>query len=113
LGSKFLNKLFFSRQDDPNSPFRYSEDRDWDSIVYYNYQVTSKVDRYLSNLGIEHLGKTVCRTKNIGIRKSCKVEDVLMHVIVEELHYGGEIIAILWQMSIKPPNMGWLSVIKK
>ena len=33
-----------------------------------------------------------------------------MHVITEELHHRGEIIAILWQLNIKPPDMGWLSV---
>jgi uncharacterized damage-inducible protein DinB len=38
---------------------------------------------------------------------------VLIHVFTEELHHRGEIIAILWQMDIQPPDMGWLSVMKK
>jgi len=38
---------------------------------------------------------------------------VLIHVMAEELHHRGEIIAILWQMNIQPPDMGWLSVMKK
>jgi uncharacterized damage-inducible protein DinB len=38
---------------------------------------------------------------------------VLIHVIAEELHHRGEIIAILWQMNFQPPDMGWLSVMKK
>jgi uncharacterized damage-inducible protein DinB len=36
-----------------------------------------------------------------------------MHVMTEELHHRGEIIAILWQENIQPPDMGWLSVMKK
>jgi uncharacterized damage-inducible protein DinB len=38
---------------------------------------------------------------------------VLIHVFTEELHHRGEIIVILWQMDIQPPDMGWLSVMKK
>jgi hypothetical protein len=38
---------------------------------------------------------------------------VLIHVFTEELHHRGEIIAILWQMDIQPPDMGWISVMKK
>ncbi len=48
-----------------------------------------------------------------GIRRTTKVRDVLIRVITEELHHRGEIIAILWQMNFQPPDMGWLSVMKK
>jgi uncharacterized damage-inducible protein DinB len=37
-----------------------------------------------------------------------------MHVITEEIHHRGEIIAILWQMNIQPPDIArWLSVMQK
>ena len=67
---------------------------------------------YLSSLKPNDLYKSVSRTNNDGIRTT-KVKDVLIHVITEELHHRGEIIAILWQMDIQPPDMGWLSVMKK
>jgi uncharacterized damage-inducible protein DinB len=35
------------------------------------------------------------------------VEDVLIHIFEEEVHHRGEIIALLWQMNIEPPLMGW------
>jgi uncharacterized damage-inducible protein DinB len=41
-----------------------------------------------------------------GIRRSKKAIDVLIHVIAEELHHRGEIIAILWQMNLQPPDIG-------
>jgi hypothetical protein len=41
------------------------------------------------------------------------VRDVLIHVIIEELHHRGEIIAILWQMNFQPSDMGWLSIMEK
>jgi hypothetical protein len=40
------------------------------------------------------------------------VKDVLVHVFTE-LHQRGEMTAILWQMDIEPPDMDWLSVMKK
>jgi uncharacterized damage-inducible protein DinB len=68
---------------------------------------------YLSSLKPNDLYKSVSRTNNDGIRRTTKVKDVLIHVITEELHHRGEIIAILWQTNIQPPDMGWLSVMKK
>jgi uncharacterized damage-inducible protein DinB len=34
-------------------------------------------------------------------------EDVLIHVFEEEVHHRGELIALLWQIGIDPPEMGW------
>ena len=34
-------------------------------------------------------------------------EDVLIHVFEEEIHHRGELIALLWQMGVEPPQMGW------
>ena len=49
---------------------------------------------------------------NDCIGRTSFVKDMLIHVFAE-LHHRGEIIAILWQMDIQPPDMGWLSVMKK
>jgi uncharacterized damage-inducible protein DinB len=54
----------------------------------------------------------VSRLNIDGIRRTTIVRDVLIHVIVE-VHHRGEIIGILWQMNFQPPDMGWLSVMKK
>ena len=79
----------------------------------YNAKVISKVDNYLSSLTSESLCKPVSRLNKDGIRRNTIVKEVLIHVFTEELHHRGEIIAILWQMDIQPPDMGWLSVMKK
>jgi uncharacterized damage-inducible protein DinB len=99
--------------DDPNRPFNYSRYQIWDSITDYNSKVILKVDEYLYNVKQEDLDRKVWRINNEGIRRTSKVKDILMHVITEELHNRGEIIALLWQMSIQPPDMGWLSVMGK
>ena len=99
--------------EDPNRPFPYSNYKSWSVIDDYNYECISKVNNYLSSLKPDDLYKSVSRINNDGIRRTTTVKDVLIHVITEELHHRGEIIAILWQMNIQPPDMGWLSVMKK
>jgi uncharacterized damage-inducible protein DinB len=99
--------------EDPNRPFNYSKYQTWNSIIEYNLRIVSKVDEYLSNIILEDLDRKVWRTNNDGIRRTSRIKDVLIHVVTEELHHRGEIIAILWQMNIEPPDMGWLSIMKK
>ena len=99
--------------DDPNRPFPYHKYQTWNALIHYNQEVTSKTKKYLSNIQKEALLKPVFRVNNDGVRRTSLVKDVLIHVFTEELHHRGEIIAILWQMDIQPPDMGWLSVMKK
>ncbi|MGN6559134.1 MAG: DinB family protein [Candidatus Nitrosocosmicus sp.] len=99
--------------EDPNRPFPYSKYNSWKRIEEYNLKSISKVDNYLSSLTAESLYKPVSRLNKDGIRRNTIAKEVLIHVFTEELHHRGEIIAILWQMDIQPPDMGWLSVMKK
>jgi uncharacterized damage-inducible protein DinB len=34
-------------------------------------------------------------------------EDILVHIFEEEVHHRGELIALLWQIGVEPPPMGW------
>jgi uncharacterized damage-inducible protein DinB len=99
--------------EDPNRPFNYSKYQTWNSIIEYNSRIVSKVDEYLSNIKLEDLDRKVWRINNDCIKRTSRIKDVLIHVVTEEHHHRGEIIAILWQMNIEPPDMGWLSIMKK
>jgi uncharacterized damage-inducible protein DinB len=99
--------------EDPNRPFNFSKYDSWEKIVDYNNNVISKVNSYFMSLNDKDLEKTVYRINNDGIRRKSIARDVLLHVMTEELHHRGEIIAILWQKNIQPPDMGWLSVMRK
>jgi uncharacterized damage-inducible protein DinB len=67
----------------------------------------------MDSLRPDDLMTPVSRLNIDGIRRTTIVRDVLIHVIVEEVHHRREIIGILWQMNFQPPDMGWLSVMKK
>ena len=99
--------------EDPNRPFPYPSYDSWNAIYDYNLSSTSRINKYLSSLRLKDLLKPVSRLNQDGLRRTTIVRDVLIHVMTEELHHRGEIIAILWQMNFKPPDMGWLSVMKK
>jgi uncharacterized damage-inducible protein DinB len=94
-------------------PFPYDKYNSWSAIDNYNFNCISKVNNYLDSLKPEDLYKLVSRINNDGIRRTTVIRGVLIHVMTEELHHRGAIIAILWQMNIQPPDMGWLSVMKK
>jgi uncharacterized damage-inducible protein DinB len=99
--------------EDPNRPFPYSKYNSWDAITGYNFEVISKVNYYLSSIKSEDIHKVASRNNIDGIRRTAKVKDVLIHVLTEELHHRGEIIAILWQMNIQPQRYGLAFCYKK
>ena len=37
------------------------------------------------------------------------VEDILMHVVEEEIHHRGELLCIYWQLDIRPPYTSYFA----
>jgi uncharacterized damage-inducible protein DinB len=62
---------------------------------------------YTASLTPEGLLKEYEVTNDLGEVVRVTAEDVLIHVFEEEVHHRGELIALLWQMEIEPPLMGW------
>lgn len=61
-----------------------------------------KLDKHIANCRIWDLDKAVLGTNNDCVSRQCKVTDVLVHVMAEELHHRGEVITeIPWQMNIR------------
>jgi len=38
-----------------------------------------------------------------------KVEDVLIHIVEEEMHHRGELLCIYWQHDIQPPYTSYMA----
>jgi uncharacterized damage-inducible protein DinB len=62
---------------------------------------------YLNSLPIGGLNRKYTVTNDANETIEVTAEDVLIHVFEEEVHHRGELIALLWQMGIEPPLMGW------
>ena len=76
-------------------------------IRLYMEHVEARMKVYLDSLLPSDLEKKYIRETSQGHSIEVTAEDVLIHLFEEEVHHRGELIALLWQMGIEPPPMGW------
>ena len=76
-------------------------------VQEYTEQVQERMRKFLDSLTPEGLEKKYRLTNDAGESVEVTTEDILIHVFEEEVHHRGELIALLWQMDIEPPLMGW------
>lgn len=89
---------------------------DYDSIEKireYVEQVESEANEYLSKVTPEELSRKIERKRRDGSTTPATVEDYFIHLFQEETHHIGELIALLWQIDVRPPHMGWIQYINK
>ena len=89
---------------------------DFDSIEKirkYVERVESDINQNLSTVTPEELSRVFERKLYDGSVIKLTVEDMLIDCFQEETHHRGEFIAILWQMGIEPPHLGWGKYITK
>jgi len=85
----------------------------FEKIRAYVDRVEAEADRYLSRITPAEMERTVERTFSDGTVLQLTVEDMLIHFFQEETHHRGEFIALMWQMGIEPPHLGWVRYINR
>lgn len=88
------------------------EFHDMDSIKKRARDTESKTKAYLSKLTPEELERKVEFSRPGVSPILIRVEDILIHAALENIHHFGEIIALLWQMDVEPPHMGWIGYLQ-
>lgn len=78
-----------------------------DDLRAYMGHVEARMRAYLSNLNPSGLAEKYRLTNDAGQNLEVTAEDILIHVFEEEVHHRGELIALMWQMDVEPPLMGW------
>ena len=73
----------------------------------YMRHVETRMQNYLNSLSQADLLKKYAALDDDSKLVSVTGEDVLVHVFEEEIHHRGELVALFWQMNIKPPLMSW------
>ena len=107
----YLNNIL---QGTPSFPqITYKDYDSIDTIRGYVDHVESRANAYLHAITPEELARTVIRTRRDGSTTIATVEDYLLHLFQEEAHHRGELIALLWQMDVKPPHMGWIQYLNR
>jgi len=86
---------------------KYDEYKSFEEVRAYMENVEKRLNDYLDSLPKEGLNRTYTVKDDSGKVMKISAEDVLIHVFEEEVHHRGELIALLWQMNIEPPAMGW------
>jgi uncharacterized damage-inducible protein DinB len=82
---------------------QFSKYADINAIQKYADEVEAETNKYLKTLTDKEL-QSVFRYKGWdGKPKQHKIEDILMHVIEEEIHHRGELYCIYWQNDTTPP----------
>ncbi len=99
--------LDFLQKQNLHSKKKYDEYKTFEQVKAYMEHVEKRMHTYLNSLSTEKLEKTYTVKDNDGKTNKITAEDVLIHVFEEEVHHRGEFNALLWQMGIEPPPMGW------
>lgn len=73
----------------------------------YMRHVEDRMRKCLASIPPNGLMKKYRLTNDASEDVEVTAEDILIHVFEEEVHHRGELIALLWQMNIEPPLMGW------
>jgi uncharacterized damage-inducible protein DinB len=88
-----------------STPFtKYSDIK---SIQEYADKVEDETNEYLEKLTNQKLQSVFEYKGRDGNINRNETEDVLMHVIEEEIHHRGEILCIYWQHDIQPPYISY------
>ena len=84
-----------------------------DSIRKRAKEVESKSRAYVARITPAELERKVEVSRAGMSPVSVRVEDILIHVVFENVHHFGELIALLWQIDVEPPHMGWIAYIQR
>ena len=80
---------------------------DMKMILDHLDEVEKKTKAYFAKADEVELGRRTDFILSSGDRFDLSVEECLFQAITEQLFHMGELIALLWQQDIRPPNMQW------
>ncbi len=99
--------LDFLQKENLHSHRKFDEYRTVQDVRTYMEHVETRMRDYFNSLPTGGLKKKYAVKNDANQTVEITAEDVLIHVFEEEVHHRGELIALLWQMNIEPPSMGW------
>ncbi len=78
--------------------------RDYPNVNFIEYDSIEKIAEYLKDVEL----RADSNLSKMTPEDLSRNEIVLLDFFQEETHHRGELIALLWQMDIEPPHMGFL-----
>jgi len=99
--------LDFLKKENVRPKKKFDDYKTFEQVESYMELVEKRMKEYLKSLSSAGLRKTYVVTGEEHKSARITAEDILIHVFEEEVHHRGELNALLWQMGIDPPPMGW------
>jgi uncharacterized damage-inducible protein DinB len=99
--------LNFLQNEEVHSRKEFDDYKTFADISEYMRHVETRTNKYLDSLTEQGLMKRYTVRNDVEETIEVTAEDVLVHVFEEEVHHRGELIALMWQMNVEPPLMGW------
>jgi len=86
---------------------QFTEYTDISSVQEFADKVEAETNEYLEKLTNQKLQSVFEYKGRDGKVNRNETEDILMHVIEEEIHHHGEILCIYWQHDVPPPYVSY------
>lgn len=99
--------LNFLQNEEVHSRKEFDDYKTIAEVSEYMRHIEKRTHKYLNSLTEQRLMKKYRATNNAEETIEVTAEDVLIHVFEEEVHHRGELIALMWQINVEPPLMGW------
>jgi uncharacterized damage-inducible protein DinB len=85
----------------------FSGFKNMDSIKDYTLCVKENTENYLAKLSPKELNRQIEVPWGDKPYSEVSVETVLTHMVIEDMIHYGELSAVLWQMGLEAPYMGF------
>jgi uncharacterized damage-inducible protein DinB len=99
--------LDFLQKENLHSHRKFDQYHTFQDVETYMEHVETRTHKYVNSQPTGGLKNKYEITSDTNKTVEITAEDVLIHVFEEEVHHRGELIALLWQMNVRPPQMGW------
>lgn len=94
---------------------KHEYDRDFpnvDAMRSYMKEVEAESRTYLAKLRPEELDTIFTWQTGSGATNRSRVEDILLHLVEEEIHHRGELLCLMWQINAPPPYTSYTAYLR-
>ncbi len=102
-----VNWVIHNRSQEYKRARKAEEYTEMKQIIEHLDEVEARTREYLRGLNEEELKRRVNFVLSSGKAFDLSVEESLFQSFTEQLYHLGEIIALLWQENVEPPQMQW------
>ena len=102
-----VNWVVYNKSTEYERERKSDEYTSFEMVKEHLEEVETKTKAYLEHVDSNELGRRVKFAVRSGAIFDLSVEESLFQSFTEQLYHLGELIALLWQENVEPPNMQW------